>query len=258
MFRAAQGLGRTEDYVRVGIYELDLRSRELRDGPTRVRLQDQPFEVLCLLLEHAGDVVTRNELRERLWPDGTFVDFEHSLNAAIKRLRAALGDDAARPAFIETVPRRGYRFIATQADGIDSDAKTRHRLVVLPFTSFSDDISLAYFSDGLTEELMTQLVTLSRNELQIVARSSSMLFMHSVQRIRDIGETLQAGYLLEGSARRDGSRVRITARLVETATEAHVWSDTYDHVGAETLTVQADVAGRVARSIVRELAASQP
>jgi TolB-like protein len=245
--------------VRVGIYELDLRSRELRDGSICVRLQDQPFAVLCLLLERPGDVVTRDELRRRLWPDGTFVDFDHSLNAAIKRLRAALGDDAARPTFVETVPRCGYRFIgATQDDAIDRDASAPRRLVVLPFTSFSDDISLAYFSDGLTEELMTQLVTLSRHELQIVARSSSMFSVHNGQRIRDIGETLQAGYLLEGSARRDGPRVRITARLVETATEAHVWSDTYDHVGAETLTVQADVAGRVARSIVRELASSHP
>jgi TolB-like protein len=246
-------------HVRVGIYELDPRSRELRGGSLCVRLQDQPFAVLSLLLERPGDVVTRDELRRRLWPDGTFVDYEHSLNAAIKRLRAALGDDAARPTFVETVPRRGYRFIGAIEDrAIDRDAVATRRLVVLPFTSFSDDSSLAYFSDGLTEELMTQLVALYPRELQIVARSSSMFFSHSVQRIRDIGETLQAGFLLEGSARREGTRLRITARLVETATEVHVWSDTYDHVGAETLTVQADVAGRVARAIVRELTVSQP
>ena len=245
--------------MRAGIYELDLRTREFRGGSIRVRLQDQPFTVLSLLLEQPGDVVTRDELRLRLWPEGTFVDFEHSLNAAIKRLRAALGDDAARPTFVETVPRRGYRFIGAIEDHvIDPDAVAPRRLVVLPFTSFSDDSSLAYFNDGLTEELMTQLVAQYRRELQIVAGSSSGFFSHSVQRIRDIGETLRAGYLLEGSARRDGARVRITARLVEAATEAHVWSDTYDHVGAETLTVQADVADRVARAIVRELTVSQP
>ena len=241
--------------MRAGIYELDLRTREFRGGSICVRLQDQPFTVLSLLLERPGDVVTREELRRRLWPEGRVVDFEHSLNAAIKRLRAAISDDAASPACVETVPRRGYRFIgAIKDDAIDRDAVAPRRLVVLPFTSFSDDSSLRDVSDGLTEELMTQLVALYRRELEIVARSSSMFFSHRSQRIRDIGETLQAGYLLEGSARRDGARVRITARLVETATEAHVWSDIYDHVGAKTLTVQADVAGRVARAIARELA----
>ena len=90
-----------------------MRSRELRSGTACVRLQEQPLEILRLMLERPGEVVTRDELRQRLWPEGTFVDFEHSLNAAIKRLRAALGDDADKPTFIETVPRRGYRFIGS-------------------------------------------------------------------------------------------------------------------------------------------------
>src|SRR6476620_609243 len=98
--------------LRFGSFELALRSRELRNGSARSRLQAQPFEILRLMLERAGDVVTRDELRQRLWPTGTFVDFEHSLNAAIKRLRAALGDDADNPRFVETLHRRGYRFIA--------------------------------------------------------------------------------------------------------------------------------------------------
>src|SRR5215813_6884156 len=98
--------------LRFESFELDVRSRELRKGKQRIRLQEQPFEILRLMLERPGDVVTREELRQRLWPNGTFVDFEHSLNAAIKRLRATLGDDADEPRFVETVPRRGYRFIA--------------------------------------------------------------------------------------------------------------------------------------------------
>src|SRR5688572_5617065 len=97
--------------LRFGAFELDVRLRELRTGTTRVRLQDQPFEILRIMLERPGDVVTREQLRQRLWPDGTYVDFEHSLNAAVKRLRAALGDDAENPRFVETLPRRGYRFI---------------------------------------------------------------------------------------------------------------------------------------------------
>ena len=86
-------------------------TRELIKGNTRVRLQEQPFQIMRLLLARPGALVTREQLRSRLWPDGTFVDFEHSLNAAVKRLRAALGDDAKAPRYIETLPRRGYRWI---------------------------------------------------------------------------------------------------------------------------------------------------
>ena len=92
--------------LRFESFELDVRSRELRKGKQRIRLQEQPFEILRLMLERPGDVVTREELARHLWPQGTFVDFEHSLNAAVKRLRAALGDDADNPRFVETLPRR--------------------------------------------------------------------------------------------------------------------------------------------------------
>src|SRR5262245_42751377 len=124
--------------LRFGDFELDVRSRELRRGSASVRLQEQPLEILRLMLERPGDVITRDELRQRLWPDGTFVDFEHSLNAAIKRLRAALGDDADHPRYVETVPRRGYRFIARSDEeaGVCAAAAEltppRARLAVLP------------------------------------------------------------------------------------------------------------------------------
>src|SRR4029450_10109657 len=138
------------EVLRFGSFELDCGSRELREGARRVRLQDQPFEILRFLLGHPGDVITRDELRRRLWPEGTFVDFEHSLNAAIKRLRAALGDDADHPRFVETVPRRGYRFIAAvgtsdTAAAIETTAP-RLRLAVLPFSNLSDDSAQEYFS----------------------------------------------------------------------------------------------------------------
>src|SRR5437660_4770936 len=94
-----------------GSFELDLSTAELRRNGTRVRLQEQPFRLLALLLERPGDVVTREELRQRLWPSD-FVDFDHSLNAAVRKLREALGDSAENPRFIETLARRGYRFIA--------------------------------------------------------------------------------------------------------------------------------------------------
>src|SRR5262245_59088314 len=137
--------------LRFGDFELDVRSRELRRGSARTRLQEQPLEILRLMLERPGEVVTRDELRERLWPEGTFVDFEHSLNAAVKRLRAALGDDADNPTFVETLPRRGYRFIAPLAGSETAAADpVAPRLAVLPFANLSRDEAQDYFSDGLT------------------------------------------------------------------------------------------------------------
>src|SRR6202142_172136 len=98
--------------VRFGVFELDLRAGELRKHGLRGRLQEQPFQVLAMLLQHPGEVVSREELQKRLWPADTFVDFDHGLNKAINKIRDALGDSAEAPRFVETVPRRGYRFIA--------------------------------------------------------------------------------------------------------------------------------------------------
>ena len=137
----------TPNPLRFGTFELDVHSRELRSGSTSVRLQGQPFEILCLLLEHNA-VVTREQLRRRLWPEGTFVDYEHSLNAAIKRLRTALGEDADQPQFVETVPRRGYRLIAAPNPGVAPPTRVagspRLRLAVLPFSNLSGDTSQEY------------------------------------------------------------------------------------------------------------------
>ena len=98
--------------ARFGIFEADLQTGELRKNGNRVRLQGQPFQVLAILLEHSGELVTREEMRRKVWPKDTFVDFEHALSTAITKIRIALGDDADNPRFVETLPRRGYRFIA--------------------------------------------------------------------------------------------------------------------------------------------------
>jgi cholera toxin transcriptional activator len=98
--------------LRFGVFEADLRSGELRKSGVKIKLQEQPFQLLAALLKRPGDVVTREELRQRLWPEDTFVDFDHGLNTAINKLREALGDSAASPRFIETLAKRGYRFLA--------------------------------------------------------------------------------------------------------------------------------------------------
>lgn len=262
---------RSSNVKRFGTFEVDLRARELRKGGIRIRLQDQPFEILAVMIERPGEVVTRDELRQRLWPAGTFVDFEHSLNAAVKRLRSALGDDADNPRFVETLHKRGYRFIAAvESDGqpvrnlhvVRPPAKAvpdnaNVRLVVLPFANMSNDPTQEYFSDGLTEEMITQIGRLCPGRLGVIARTSSMLFKRSAKSASEIGRELSAEYLLEGSVRGDGDRIRITAQLIDTRTEVHLWVETYDRSLGETLNLQTEVAAHIARSLAMELVPDQ-
>src|ERR1700694_4785453 len=107
--RVAESSSQTRGF---GVFEVDLRSGELRKRGVRIKLQEQPFQILSLLLEHPGEVVTREELRQKLWPAHTFVDFDRSLNKAMTKLRSALGDSADSPRYVETIPRHGYRFLA--------------------------------------------------------------------------------------------------------------------------------------------------
>jgi cholera toxin transcriptional activator len=109
---------RSGERARFGVFELDLAAGELRKNGAKLRLQEQPFQVLALLLQRAGDVVTRDELRQKLWPSDTFVDFDHGLNTAVNKLRETLGDSASSPRYIETLARRGYRFIAPVQSGL--------------------------------------------------------------------------------------------------------------------------------------------
>ncbi|MBM3819657.1 MAG: tetratricopeptide repeat protein [Acidimicrobiia bacterium] len=254
----------TESPLRFGSFVLDVRSRELRTGARSVRLQEQPFEILCMMLERPGHVVTREELRRRLWPDGTFVDFEHSLNAAVKRLRAALGDDADNPRFVETLPRRGYRFICAlgrpAADTAEPPPATPSmpRLAVLPFLNLTEDSCQEYFTDGLTEEMIAQLGQMCRGRIGVIARWSSAMFKDTRLRASEVGQALKADYLLEGSVRREGDRVRVTARLIHAADETHLWAESYERNLTECLSVQAEVAARIAQSLSVELAPAAP
>jgi DNA-binding winged helix-turn-helix (wHTH) protein len=111
--------------ARFGVFELDLAAAELRKNGAKLRLQEQPFQVLVLLLERAGNVVTREELRQNLWPADTFVDFDHSLNTAVNKLRETLGDSASSPRYIETLAKRGYRFIAPVQKSVGTGASAR-------------------------------------------------------------------------------------------------------------------------------------
>ena len=245
---------------RFGRFEIDSRTRELRKDGVRLRLQDQPFAVLALMLEHPGELLTREELRDRLWPDGTFVDFEHGLNAAVKRLRSVLGDNAERPRFVETLHRRGYRFIArverVNASGIASlagDECGKQRLAVLPFSHLGQASVPESFAGGLTEELMTQLGRLGSDRIGVIARSSCHRVQRADRTVREIGDALRAQFLVEGTVRTEADRVRITAQLIDARSETQLWADSYERPLSDSLLVQADVATQIVRAVAVEL-----
>src|SRR5262249_6723481 len=152
---------------------------ELRKHGRRLKLSAQPFEILLLLLRRAGRLVSRDELRAKLWPANTFVDFDHGLNAALNKLRETLGDSATRPRLIETVPGRGYRFIG-------SLEKEKLMIAVLPFSNLNADPEQDYFSDGLTEEMITHLGRLHPERLGTIARTSVMAYKKTGKRLGQV------------------------------------------------------------------------
>src|ERR1700741_3802493 len=141
--------------IQFGVFEVDFRAGELRRRGGKVKLQEQPLQILQILLESPGEVVTREELQQRIWPSDTFVDFDHGLNNAIRRLREALGDSADTPRYIETLARRGYRFIGSLAGDRASTPSSIRSLAVLPLENLSRDPQQEYFAEGLTEALIT-------------------------------------------------------------------------------------------------------
>jgi TolB-like protein len=175
----------------------------------------------------------------------------------VKRLRAVLGDDAAQPRFVETLPRQGYRFIGALEGGEPrprgSSAAPRPRLVVLPFTNLTGDPSHDFFIDGFTEELIAQLGHRCADRVGVLARTSAMLYKDVRRGAGDIGEALRADYLVEGSVRTSGDRVRITAQLIETRGETHLWAHSYDRDYRNCLTSTDRVAAEIAVALEREL-----
>ncbi|MFL6601759.1 MAG: winged helix-turn-helix domain-containing tetratricopeptide repeat protein [Steroidobacteraceae bacterium] len=285
-------------------WTLNLQSGELHRGSARTRLQEHPLQVLASLLECPGEVVTREQLIARLWPSSV-VDFDTGLNTAVRKLRAALGDTADTPRYIETLPRRGYRFIAPVAgsDGLTSEGAPTsvpsppqpgafpkialataliltaavlawllrlgvfhtslstdspaaplsaftpppHSVAVLPFLNMSGDVSQDYFSDGLSEELLNALSRIG--EIQVAAQTSSFFFKGKSVELTTVAHRLNVATVLEGSVRRSGHTVRITAQLINAITGFHVWSQTYDRNLDDVLTVQSEIANAVAAAL---------
>jgi TolB-like protein/DNA-binding winged helix-turn-helix (wHTH) protein/Flp pilus assembly protein TadD len=314
--------------VRFGTYEVSFQSGEVRKAGVRIRVQQQPLKLLEVLLEHPGEVVTREELRGRVWPNESFGDFDQAVNIAIAKLRSALGDSAETPRYIETLPKRGYRFIA-EVSFVDADGRIRrpesvstdssvtdsvhqfqgnglavppvtepgpqlqspglavaprrrrwstghvimalalvlglailcvlflrsrgHRpsairsLAVLPLENLSGDASQNYFSDGMTDELITDLAQISA--LRVISRTSVMVYKGARKPLPQIARELNVDAVVEGTVLRAGDQVRITAQLIDASTDKHIWSQSYEGELRDTLALQ----DRVARSIAEQI-----
>jgi TolB-like protein/Flp pilus assembly protein TadD len=240
----------TDARFQFGEFELDGESGELRRAGARVALQEQPLRLLQALLDAADQVVTRDQLRDVLWPPGVHVDFEHGLNAAVRRLREALGDAAGTPHFIETLPRHGYRFIAP-VRRVARPAAASRSVAVLPFLDLSGDGDTSHFCDGITEDVITALSSV--RALRVISRTSVMHFRQAPRTIRDVARALRVDMIVEGSVRRAGDRVRIAARLIDARSDAQVWADTYDRELSDIFRIQADVALQVAHALSPDL-----
>jgi TolB-like protein/DNA-binding winged helix-turn-helix (wHTH) protein/Tfp pilus assembly protein PilF len=303
--------------VRFGVFEVDLRAGDLKRKGIRIKLQGQPFLLLMTLLKERGEVVTREELRRTLWPEDTFVDFDHSLGSAINKLREALGDSATHPRFIETVPRRGYRFIAllepvgeteiapdvseplpdpepsssTNLPKVEDPvqpgyAAVRRRwpylwsifagtivllaagltflliprsrppalvrsLAVLPLENLSGDPAQEYFSDGMTDALITELGQIG--DLRVISRTSAMAYKGTHKSLPQIARDLNVDAVVEGAVLRSGSQIRITAQLILVDADKQLWAKSYEGELRDTLKVQSQVARAVAEEIRTKL-----
>jgi TolB-like protein/DNA-binding winged helix-turn-helix (wHTH) protein len=291
--------------IRFGDFHVDFRSGELRKHGARIKLQVQPFQVLQILLEHPGELVSREELQKRIWPVDTFVDFDHGLNNAVKKLREALGDNAEEPRFIETLSKRGYRFIGTIQNGapaaapqgatvVGAPTETAARephpkgfqwvpalslavagalvlllglntggmrdrlfgkstapriqsLAVLPLQNLSNDPAQEYFSDGMTDALITDLAQIG--SLKVISRTSSMQYKQTKKSLPEIARELNVDGIVEGTVQRSGDRVRITTQLIHGTTDKHLWANSYERNVSNAFALERDLTQEIARAI---------
>ncbi len=295
-------------------FELDRRSQKLSRAGRTLKLERIPTEILVLLMEKNGETVSREQIIERIWGNGVFLDTDNSINGAIRKIRQALKDDPEQPQFIQTVTGSGYRFIApvigpmrgpevapqdasptaVRADEpLDRTASSRRRLAlvlgfvlllsaalgvyfqsrhstspappagrsmlaVLPFENFTGDATQDYFSDGLTEEMISQLGNLDPAHLGVIARTSVMHYKHAQAPLTQIAKELGVQYVIEGSVRRDAGRVRITAQLIQVKDQTHLWARQYDRDLNNLLALQSEIAREIANEIEFSLSGRRP
>jgi TolB-like protein/DNA-binding winged helix-turn-helix (wHTH) protein len=264
---------KTQDSLKFGDdFELYCVTGQLRRSGRILKIERIPMEVLLFLVQHRGEVVSREQIVEKIWGKGVYFDTDNSINGAIRKVRQVLKDDSEAPRFIQTVTGKGYRFIApvlgpgTQPEAVAAAPESpvpeqpaawfrgarlqvlgfsiiatvvvllggwsiyarwfefqtrplgfggRTMLAVLPFENLTGDAGQEYFSDGMTEEMITQLGSLDPEHIGVIARTSVMHYKHNPEQLQQIAHELGVQYVLEGSVRRDADKVRITAQLIQ-------------------------------------------
>ena len=235
--------------IRFDAYEVDLAAGQLCKRGLKISLRDKSFQVLAALLEHPGQVVTREELHRRLWREKVFVDFDNNLNTLVATLREALGDTAEHPRFIETLPRRGYRFLAKVSEPPqfqEQNPVRRARLVVLPFVNLSGDSSQEYFSNAVTDEIIIELAALVPEHLAVIARTTAVHYKGSHKDVARIGRELGVDYLVEGGVHRENDQVTINVQLIQVRDQAHLFAKRYRAGMGDIFKVQNSIAEAIA------------
>ena len=221
-----------------GPFVLDAAGFRLLHGSRPVPLERLPFELLVMLVERHGELVRRGEIAARLWNSDAEVDTEAGLHTVVRKLRSAIGDSAERPVFIETVPGKGYRFVAAVSPTVT--------IAVLPFEDASGGTPDEHLADGVTEGLIAALGGAASDRIRVIARTSSMAYRRVRRTAQEIGHELGADYLVEGTVRRQDQRLRIAATLVRTRDHVQLWSEVYDRSPADLATLERELAATIA------------
>jgi adenylate cyclase len=236
---------------RFGDREVDTRLRQIKAGGQLLEAQPKAFDLLVYLIEHRDRVVDKDELLEQLW-SGTVVS-DSALTQIVRKARSLAGDDGDRQAVIRTVQRRGFRFAAevqgqgggdSNAAAAPANAAVEPSVAVLPFADMSPEHDQEYFCDGMVEEIITELTRVPG--LRVAARTSSFAFKHRADDVREIGRRLGVSTVLEGSVRKAGDRLRVTAQLIDAATGFHHWSERWDRTIEDMLAIQAEIGQQIA------------
>ena len=254
-------------------HTLDVERRELRRGSDPVAIEPQVFDLLIYLLHNRDHVVSKNDLITAIWV-GRIVS-ESTLTSRINAARKAIGDSGEEQRLIRTIARRGFRFVGevqeqaarddahAPSTAVDSSEPSRPALplpdrpaiAVLPFTNMTDDPAQDYFSDGISEDIITALSKL--RWFFVIARNSSFIYKGKAVHLKQIGDELGVGYVVEGSVRKVGERVRITAQLNNVATGSHIWAERYDRELANVFAVQDEITEAIVAAIEPQLYAAE-
>jgi TolB-like protein len=243
-----------------GRFSLDPRGG-LMSGARRVRLTPKALALLSFMAGRPNEVIPKEELFDAVWPEVTVGDA--ALVTCIQEVRKALGDDARRPRYIETLHRRGYRFIgkpAAAAAAIDDKAPAlalpdRPSIAVLPFDNMSEEADQEYFADGISEDLITALSRI--HWLFVIARNSSFVYKNRAVDVKLVSRELGVRYVLEGSVRRAGKRIRISAQLIDAVSGGHHWAERYDRELGDIFAVQDEITRNVVAAIEPRLLAAE-